>query len=157
MELTHRSQRGESPLDVDEFTSRRHSSVFNTRIGARGSYSRIGIDQLLLLGTVIRKHVDEGTNLRREMMAVWINRVHRKFPRPVFGQQTNQTAILKIIMDQKPWCETYADALQRGHPQRVTAIRYEVAGNPNGCRRTLAVDEPPLVLERTEHVANAIA
>ena len=73
--------------------------VTHTRRGARGSHSRIGIDQHLLLGTLMRKHIDEGTNLRREMMAVWINRVHRKFHRPVFGQQTNQTAFLKIGMD----------------------------------------------------------
>ena len=40
------------------------------------SSSRIRIDQLLLLGTVLHEHVDEGPDLRRQMVLVRIDRVH---------------------------------------------------------------------------------
>src|ERR1700676_4815883 len=50
-------------------------------IAARGGNvdisSRIRIDQLLLLGAVMREHVDKGSDLRREMMTMRIDRIHR--------------------------------------------------------------------------------
>src|SRR5580693_3031662 len=39
--------------------------------------SRIWIDQLLLLGGMLRQQVDEGPDLGREMVAVRIDRIHR--------------------------------------------------------------------------------
>ena len=62
------------------------------------STSGIGIDQLLLFGAVLREQIDEGPDLRREMMAVRIDRIHREFDRPVFRQQANQPAGFEIVM-----------------------------------------------------------
>jgi hypothetical protein len=59
------------------------------------------IDQLLMLGAMVRKKIDEAADLRRRMMAMRINRIHRKFHPSVFGQQTNQTALIEIAGDQK--------------------------------------------------------
>jgi hypothetical protein len=51
-----------------------------------GNKSGIGIDQLLLLGAVMREPIDEAADLYREMMPMRVDRIHRKFDRPVFGQ-----------------------------------------------------------------------
>ena len=64
------------------------------RFPIRTAYSRIRIDQLLMLGAVLREKIDKGSHLRRQMVTMRINRVHRKFHRPVFGQETNQAARL---------------------------------------------------------------
>ena len=63
--------------------------------------SGIGIDQLLLLGTVVDEQVDEGADLCRQMVTMRIDRVHRELHRPVFRQETDQPARFEIIADQK--------------------------------------------------------
>ena len=90
--------------------------------------SRIRIDQLLLLGAVVRKHVDESPDLGRQMMAMRIDRIHRKLHRPIFRQQPNQPALFEIVMDQKPRCQRDPDAVQRGGAQRFAAVGDQIAG-----------------------------
>ena len=51
------------PLDVDAIILRGFSS-FPIHAAGRGSYSRVGIDQLLLLGAVMREKIDEAADLR---------------------------------------------------------------------------------------------
>jgi len=65
------------------------------------------------LGAVAGEHVDEGADLRRQMMAVRIDRVHGKFHWSVFGQETNQPAGFEIVPDQKSRRKADADAVAR--------------------------------------------
>ncbi len=65
-----------------------------------------------MLGAVVREKINETADLRRQMMTMRINCVHRKFHRPVFGQQTNQTARLEIVGNKKSRRQKNTDALQ---------------------------------------------
>ena len=44
----------------------------------------------------MHQHVDEGTHLRRQMMAMRIDRVHRHLDRPIFRQEAHQATGIEI-------------------------------------------------------------
>jgi len=50
---------------------------------------------------VLPEEIDEGSNFRRQMVTMRIDGIHRKFHRPLFGQQANQTARLEIVVDRE--------------------------------------------------------
>jgi len=54
-----------------------------------------------MLGAVVREKINEASDLSRQMMAVRIDGVHRKFHGPVFGKDADKPARLKIGGDQK--------------------------------------------------------
>ena len=89
-------------------------------------------------------------------MTVRIDRIHRKFDRPVLGQEPNETALIEVVGDQKSRRKQNAYTLQGGSAQRLAAVGDQIARHPHRCRRALAVDETPLVFKGIEHVPNAI-
>ena len=68
---------------------------------------RIRVNQLLLIGRMPGQEVDEGPHLRREMMAMRVDRIHGEFYRPVFGQQDSTIRLFKLEPDGK-----YANAVK---------------------------------------------
>src|ERR1700730_1800131 len=80
------------------------------------------------------------------MMAVRIDRVHRKLHRPVYGTDADKPARLQIVGDQKSRRQQNTDTLQDGSSQCSAAVGDQVAGDLQGCRCAIPVDEAPLIL-----------
>src|SRR6266436_7896255 len=118
--------------------------------------SRKWIYQALMLGTVVHEQIDKAPDLRRQMMAMRIDRVHREFHRPVLRQYTNQTALFEIVGDQESRRQRNTDALQSGCSHCLAAIGDQIAGDPHRRRRVIPVDEMPVVPILIEYMANAI-
>ena len=115
------------------------------------------VNKPLMLGTVVREQVDEASDLRRQMMAVRIDRVHRKFRFPVFGKDADKPARLQIVGDQKSRRQPNTDTLQGGRSQCFATVGDQVAGDSNGYGGVVPVDEAPLIPVGMKCMAQAIA
>ena len=118
--------------------------------------SRIGVDQLLMRGAVMRQHVDEGSDLSRQMMPMRVDRVHRKLNWPILGQEPHQPAGFKIVMHQEPWGQADATPLQRRTAQSLATVGNEISRHTHGRRHALAINEAPLVPKGVVDVSKAI-
>ena len=105
---------------------------------------------------MLHEKIDEAADFRRQMMAMRINRVHRKFHRLVVRQETDQTAGLEIVADQESRGQRNADTPQGSRPQRLAAIGDQIAGDPNRRRRALRIEEMPVIAVGIKYVAKAI-
>ena len=109
-----------------------------------------------MLGTVMRDEINESADLRRQMMAMRVNRAHCKFHWTVFRQQTNEAPRRDIVGDQKSRGQSNADTLQSGRPQRLAAVGNQIARNPHRHRRAFPIDEMPFIPIRIKYMADAI-
>jgi hypothetical protein len=114
------------------------------------------IDQFLMHDAMVREKIDEAADLRRQMMAMRINRVRRTFHRPVIRQDTNQTTGSEIVGDQESRGQRNADPLQGGQPQRLATIGGQIAGDPDRRRRVIRIEEMPVIAKGIKYVAKAI-
>src|SRR5438105_7050563 len=119
--------------------------------------SRIGVDQLLMFGAEPHQHVDEDSDLGRQMMPMRIDRVHGKLNRPILRQQPYQPAGIKIAVHQKAWSQANSNPFQRRAAQRLATVGNEVTCHTYGRRCTLAINEAPLVTVGIVDVAEAVA
>src|SRR3954451_19790726 len=84
--------------------------------------SRIGIDQLLMFGAEMHEHIDESSDLSRQMMPMRIERVHQKLDWMIVRQKAYQAAGLKIVVHQKAGSQANANAFQRCMAQSLAAV-----------------------------------
>ena len=92
--------------------------VLSYRKGSR-SHSGRWIDQPLMHHAMLHEKINEAADLRRQMVAMRIDRVHRTFHRPVVRQETNQTTGLEVVGDQEARGQGNAEI-----PSRPSAAAY---------------------------------
>jgi hypothetical protein len=102
------------------------------------------------------QHIDEDSDLGRQMMPVRIDRIHRKLDWPILRQKPYQPAGIKIVADQKAWSQEKAAPFERGTAQGLATVGNQVSRHAYRGRHALAVNETPLVAIGIVDVAEAV-
>ena len=85
-----------------------------------------------------------------------IDCVQGKFIRPVIRQQLDQTGF-EVFLNREASSKACSYTFESGETECLAAVAHQVPRYTNGSRLTLSVCEMPLVRERVQEMADAIA
>src|SRR5262245_66382016 len=96
---------------------------------------------------VLNQKVDEAADLRREMVAMRVDRVDGVLGLQELGQDRNETTRFNLVDEQEARGQRESLAMHRRQPQRVVAVGLQISLDRD---RLFAIGprEPPFVADR---------